>query len=130
MPIPQPTKVPIEQPTKVPKQPVQVPTKAMDSKIKSSEESDPFSESAAAGTPLCVERTAELEKKCVGLKEAGSGKDSGSVCVEVSGNPPQLDLTYTSSANLTLTQIDFWLGSDVSEMPRKPPDMVESRQAG
>ena len=77
---------------------------------------------ALPSTPasLCVEQTAQSKRECLHLKTPNVEQPAlGSVCVEVTGNPPELELSYESSRNSTFTQADFWLGKDISMMPRK-----------
>lgn len=111
--------MPTARPTKVPKQPVQTPTKVMDIKVKSQEESSPFSDDAKIPALFCAEKTAESQKNCFELKSSDDETQTGSVCVEIHGSPPAMELTYKSSDNWALTQADFWLGDDLSAMPTK-----------
>jgi len=94
-----------------------MPTKPQSKLDKSQEMPGPFSYSAMNGIQYCIGKTAESKKRCVNLAMSEEEVEMGNVCVEVHKDPPQLEVTYTSSGNWTLTQTDFWFDNQIAAMP-------------
>jgi hypothetical protein len=88
-------------------------------KVKSHEGSNPFSNDLPSAPQVCVERTIESQEQCLDLKSSDEADSVGSVCLQVYGSPPELEITYKVAGNLALTQADFWFGNDISAMPVK-----------
>lgn len=83
---------------------------------KSEEGANPFTDSTL---PTCLEKSAKAKKTCFDLKPSEELGSVGSVCLEVHGSPAELEITYETTSNWTLTQADFWFGDDILDMPAK-----------
>ncbi|CAB9522265.1 expressed unknown protein [Seminavis robusta] len=66
----------------------------------------------------CPGQAMETSHQCHQLSTKQQ-EEVGSVCIEIAGSPPILEVTYKASNNYAFTRTDFWFDSSITTLPLK-----------